>query len=362
VLHRAMASGMLRDMSSAEVSMRAVRLRAWQGEPELEEDVLVPTPGPGEVLVAVESAGLCHSDLDIMGFAEGSVPWQLPFTLGHETAGVVAALGPGAHGVAEGDPVLLAPLWGCGTCRHCATGADNRCVARWDRRGGGLGVDGGLADYVLVPSTRVLVPIVGLDAKSAAPLADAGLTPYHALQPHLPLRPGAAVVVIGVGGLGHVAVQLLSGLTAARIVALDLRAAARDLAIHAGAHAALDPAEADAADVRSETGPEGAALILDFVGTDETLALACSLVEMGGHVAIVGRGGGTLPTASGLLPLEWSANRPSAGTLPELRDVVELARAGVIQLEIERLTLDEAVDGYRRLREGTIVGRAVVTP
>jgi propanol-preferring alcohol dehydrogenase len=341
--------------------MRAVRLRAWQSEPELEE-VPVPTPGPGEVLVAVASAGLCHSDLDIMSWAEGTMPWQLPFTLGHETAGVVAALGPGARGVAEGDPVLLAPLWGCGTCRHCATGADNRCVARWDGRGGGLGLDGGLADYVLVPSTRVLVPIDGLDPKSAAPLSDAGLTPYHALRPHLPLRPGASVVVIGVGGLGHVAMQLLSGLTAARVVALEPRATARDLALEAGAHAVLDAREADASDVHEATGSEGAALVLDFVGTDETLALACSLLEMGGHVTIVGRGGGTLPTAAGLLPLEWSASRPSAGTLPELREVVELARAGVVRLEIEQLGLEEAVDGYRRLREGEIVGRAVATP
>jgi alcohol dehydrogenase, propanol-preferring len=341
--------------------MRAVRLRAWQAEPEF-EDVPVPSPGPGEVLVAVESAGLCHSDLDIMGFAEGTMPWQLPFTLGHETAGTVVALGPGASGFDEGDRVLLAPLWGCGACRHCAGGADNRCLVNWERRGGGLGADGGLAEFVLVPSTRPLVRIDGLDPASAAPLADAGLTPYHALRPHLPIRPGASVVVIGVGGLGHVAIQLLRSLTPARIVAVDLRHSARDLALDAGAHVAIDPTEAEAADVRLESGAEGAALVLDFVGSDDTVALACSVVEMGGHVTIVGRGGGTLPTAAGLLPLEWSASRPSAGTVAELREVVELARAGVVELELERLALDEALDGYRRLREGTIVGRAVVTP
>jgi propanol-preferring alcohol dehydrogenase len=333
--------------------MKALQLVAWQREPELRE-VPVPEPGPGEVLVKIAGAGLCHSDLDIMGWPPDTMPWRLPFTLGHESAGTVAALGPGAEGVAVGDAVLVHTFWGCGTCRHCATGAENRCLQRREGRGGGLGVDGGVAEYLLIPSPRLLVPIGGLDPAAAAPLADAALTPYRALRSHLPLRPGSTAVVVGVGGLGHVAVQLLAALTPARIVAVDVRPEARSLALELGAHAAVEPASVDV--------PDGAALVLDFVGSDATLALAADVVETGGHVTLVGRGGGSFPAASPDLPVEWSLNRISCGTRTELFEVVELARAGVIRLEVERIGIDDALDAYRRLRAGEIVGRAVVVP
>jgi alcohol dehydrogenase, propanol-preferring len=339
--------------------MRALQFTAWQQEPEL-RDVDVPGPGPGEVLVKVASAGLCHSDLEIMDWPAGTMPWELPFTLGHETAGTVAALGAGASGVAEGDPVLVFALWGCSSCRHCVTGAFNLCTTRPpERAGSGLGLDGGLAEYLLVPSARLLVPIDGLDPAAAAPLSDAALTPYHAIRPNLPLRPGASVVVIGAGGLGHIAVQLLRALTPARVIAVDLRESARELALEAGAHAALDANGLDAAGVREEAGPDGAALVLDFVGIDATLQLAASVVEIDGHVTIVGLGGGSFPTASSELPRQWSLSRISYGTLPELREVVDLARAGAINIELERISLDDALDGYRRLRDSAVVGRAV---
>jgi alcohol dehydrogenase, propanol-preferring len=342
--------------------MKAVQLVRWQAEPELRE-VDVPEPGAGEVLVKVGSAGLCHSDIEIMDWPVDTMPWQLPFTLGHETAGAVAALGPGASGLAEGDPVLVYALWGCGSCRQCVAGAENVCSRRPpERAGSGLGSDGGLAEYLLVPSPRLLVPIDGLDPALAAPLSDAGLTPYHALRQQLPLRPGSSVVVIGAGGLGHIAIQLLRALTPARVIGIDLRKSARELAVAAGAHAALDANGLDAAGVRDETGPDGAALVLDFVAVDATLELAAGVVEIDGHVTIVGLGGGSFPTASKELPRQWSASRVSYGTLPELREVVELARAGVFEIEVERLSLDDAVDGYRRLRDSAVVGRAVVVP
>jgi propanol-preferring alcohol dehydrogenase len=341
--------------------VKALQLTGWQTEPEL-RDVDVPRPAPGEVLLEVESAGLCHSDLEIMDWPAGTQPWELPFTLGHETAGTVAALGPGASGFAEGDPVLVFAMWGCGSCRFCVTGAANLCTRRPARPGSGIGADGGLAEYLLVPSPRFLVPIDGLDPVTAAPLADAALTPYHALRQRLPLRPGASVVVIGAGGLGHIAVQLLRALTPARVVAVDVRESARELALAAGAHAALDGNGLDAAGVREETGADGAALVLDFVGVDSTLRLASDVVEMDGHVTIVGLGGGSFPTASVALPRQWSASRISYGTIPELREVVELARNGTIQIAVARFSLDTALDGYRRLRESAVVGRAVAVP
>jgi propanol-preferring alcohol dehydrogenase len=339
--------------------MKAVQLVRWQAEPELRE-LDVPELGLGEVLVKVAGAGLCHSDLHLLDWPEGTLPFEVPFTLGHETAGTVAAVGPGVSALDEGDAVLVYGPWGCGTCWHCARGAENLCPERHGR-GCGLGFDGGLAEYVVVPSARLLVPIGDLDPVDAAPLTDAALTPYHAIKSELwRLRPGSFVVVIGVGGLGHAAVQLLRELSPARIVAVDLREHPRRLALAAGAHAALDANGLEPADVRAELGADGAALVLDFVGTDETLRLAGSVLATGGHVSMVGLGGGTFPMAFGSVPLEWSLSRPSWGTLPELHEVVALA--GVLELEVERLSLDEAIDGYRRLREGTVVGRAVVVP
>jgi alcohol dehydrogenase, propanol-preferring len=344
--------------------MQAVQLVRWQSGPELRE-VEVPKPAPGEVLVKVAAAGLCHSDLHVMEWPEGTFPWSLPFTLGHENAGHVAQLGEGVTGLAEGDAVLVYGPWGCGTCRQCIRGAENLCDRRLERPGTGcgLGFDGGLAEYLLVRSQRHLVPIGDLDPVHAAPLTDAALSPYHALKSELHrLVPGSQVVVIGVGGLGHVAVQLLRELTPARIVAIDLRERARRFALDMGAAAALDADGLRAEDVRAELHGEGATVVLDFVGNDVTLALAAGSMAAGGHVSVVGIGGGTFPMAFGEVPLEWSLSKPSWGTLPELHEVVALARASAIHVEVERLRLDEALDGFRRLHQGEIDGRAVVVP
>jgi len=343
--------------------VRAVQLVRWQAEPEV-RDVAVPEPGPGEILVEVAAAGLCHSDLHLMEWPEGTLPWRLPFTLGHETAGTVAALGPGATGFAEGDRVLVYGPWGCGACVQCVRGAENLCLHRFDQPGAGcgLGYDGGLADYVVVPSTRLLVPLGDLDPVLAAPLTDAALTPYHALRPELHrLVPGSSVVVIGVGGLGQIAVQLVRALSPARVVAVDLREQSRALALRHGADAALDAARLTAADVRDELGG-GATMVLDFVGNDATLVLAAGTIEIGGQVALVGLGGGSFPMTFGSVPLEWSLRRPSWGTLPELHEVVALARSDAIEIEVEQFRLDDALDGYRRLRAGDVTGRAVVVP
>ena len=343
--------------------MRAVRLLAWQTEPELLE-VEPPEPDAGGVLLRMDAAGLCHSDLSVMDWPEGTLPWSLPLTLGHENAGTVAAVGSGVTGLAAGDRVVVYGPWGCGSCRHCVRGAENYCehLAELPGRGCGLGYDGGLADYLLVPAAPWLVPIGDLDPVRAAPLTDAGLTAYHAVSSGLPrLRPGSAAVVIGVGGLGHVAVQLLRVLSPARIVAIDPRESSRRLALASGATVALD-SSASADDVRRETGPAGADLVLDFVGSDETLSLAAAVLAVAGHATMVGLGGGTFPMAFGRIPFGASVSRPSWGTLPELHEVVALARAGAIEVEVERFELGEALDAYRRLRDGEIVGRAVVVP
>jgi propanol-preferring alcohol dehydrogenase len=341
--------------------MKSLQLVEWEHEPVLRE-VELPAVVPGGVVLAVEAAGLCHSDLHVMDWPEGTLAWKLPFTLGHEIAGTVTSAGSGVTGVAEGDRVVVYGPWGCGSCRQCVRGAENYCerLEELAARGCGLGLDGGLAEYLLVPSARWVVPIGDLDAVQAAPLSDAGLTSYHAVAAELwRLRPGSVAVVIGVGGLGHVALQILRALSPARVVAVDPRPRSRELALACGADAVLG-GDATAAAVRAETGRRGADLVLDFVGSDSTLRLAASVLAVAGHVAMVGLGGGTFPMAFGSVPFGASVSRPSWGTLPELREVVALAQAGRLSVEVEQFSLDETLVAYRRLRDGEIHGRAVV--
>ena len=342
--------------------MKAIRLTAWEQPAQL-VDVPVPEPGPGEVLVRVAGAGLCHSDLHLMHWPAGSLPYELPFTLGHEVAGTVASLGPGADGVEPGEPVLVYGPWGCGRCPACSVGAEHLCEGTRHGRGAGLGCDGGLAEYVVVPSPRLTVPLDGLDPVVAAPLADAGLTPYHAVRRALDLLgPGTSAVVIGVGGLGHVAVQLLKAVSPARVVAVDIRDEALALATRSGADVALQAGELAAGDLRRAAGGRGAALVVDCVGSDDTLALAAGAVRAGGHVSVIGLAGGTFPMRFRDVPLETSVIFSNWGTRAELAEVVALAREGVIDIEIERVPLAGVPAAYERLAAGAGHGRLVAVP
>ncbi|MET8852744.1 NAD(P)-dependent alcohol dehydrogenase [Amycolatopsis sp. NPDC004625] len=346
---------------SAPRKTPAFRLTAWGRPPSL-ADVDVPDPGGTEVLVRVEAAGICHSDLHVLDAAPGALPYRLPFTLGHEIAGQVETAGPAATGVAAGDRVAVHGPWGCGECRRCTAGEDNYCTARGELpwSGVGLGRDGGMAGHVLVPHPRHLVPIGELAATQAAPLTDAGLTPYHALA-GLTLPEGAAVVVIGAGGLGHVAIQLLRALTPARVFAVDVREEALDLAARSGAHRAL-PVRADTAAVlRRETG--GAEAVLDFVGSGPTLSLGAGVLRPAGRLVLVGSGGGQLTiTKPGPLPPGASVSLPFWGSARELREVIALARAGRLRVETEPFPLTAAAEAVQRLRDGRIRGRAVLVP
>ncbi|MGW1675388.1 NAD(P)-dependent alcohol dehydrogenase [Streptomyces sp. NPDC002324] len=336
------------------------------GQPPEVVDVPVPEPGPGEVLLKVTAAGLCHSDLAVMGWPEEQFPYPLPMILGHEGVGTVAAVGSGVEGPAEGDAVAVYGPWGCGRCPKCAVGKENCCphAAGLGILPPGLGSPGALAEYMVVRSPRHLVPLKGLDPVQAAPLTDAGLTPYHAIVKSLPkLVPGSTAVVIGVGGLGHLAVQLLRALTPARVVALDLSEEKRALAKTVGAHEALLSDDAAAGRIRELTGGTGAEVVLDFVGAPPTLAVAAASVAVEGDVTIVGLGGGTLAVGfGGGLPFEVSASFPYWGSRAELMEVVELARQGVVSSHVETFALEEAPMAYERLHAGDIDGRAVVLP
>ena len=344
--------------------MKAYQLTAWQSAPELRE-VEVPEPGPGQVLVKVGGAGACHSDLHLMDWPEGTMDFDLPFTLGHENAGWVEALGAGVEGLEVGEPVAVYGPWGCGRCRACRLSAENYCERQAELRafGGGLGLDGGMAEFILVPHPRLLLPLHDLDPSEAAPLSDAALTPYHAIKRSLPLLvPGSTAVVIGVGGLGHMAVQILRALTPARIIALDTAPEKLALAREVGADEVLAPGEEAAQRIRELTGGRGAELVLDNVGADDTLAIAVQVAGFQSHVTVVGLAGGSFQFGFGALPFEAQLTIPYWGTAIELMEVLDLARAGKIRAHVERFPLDRVEEVYRRLREGSVDGRAVICP
>jgi propanol-preferring alcohol dehydrogenase len=333
----------------------------WQAPPRLCE-VEVRDPGPGEVLIKVAGAGLCHSDLHVMDFPAGALAYSLPFTLGHENSGWVEAVGPGVREVTAGEPVLVYSVWGCGRCPVCLAGADNYCDNVPLFSGGGLGFDGGLASHMIVPSARFLCPLGDLDPRAVAPLTDAGLSTYHAIKRSLPiLRPGSTAVVIGVGGLGQMAVQILKALSPARVIAVDLSAEKLALAKALGADATVRCDEKAVEHVRDLCGG-GAELVLDVVGSDATLQLAVGVARRLGHLTVIGIAGGSFPYGYLSVPTELAVTSTFYGSIPELNEVVALAASGSIKTEVELFSLDQTSLAYERLREGKIRGRAVVTP
>jgi alcohol dehydrogenase, propanol-preferring len=343
--------------------MRALVLPAWLERPEL-RDVPVPEPGAGEVLVKVAGAGACHSDLHLMDFPPGAMPFDPPFVLGHENTGWVEAHGPGSTGLEIGEPVAVYGPWGCGSCRNCRLSAENYCehAAELPGMAPGIGYDGGMAAFVRVPR-RQLIPLGDLDPVEAAPLTDAGLTPYHAIKRSLPfLVPGSTVVVIGAGGLGHVAIQILRALTPSRIVVIDTAPPKLAQALELGADEALLPDDDPVARVRAATRGLGAELVLDVVGSDDSLASAAKLARVGGQLTVVGIAGGTLPFSFFGIPYECSVASTYWGTAVELEEVLALARVGALHVRVERFALEDALDAYARLRAGAIAGRAVIVP
>jgi propanol-preferring alcohol dehydrogenase len=344
--------------------MRAFQMVRWQAPAEL-RDVAVPVPGPGQVLVRIGGAGACHSDLHVMEWPAGQLPWALPFTLGHENAGWIEMLGPGVEGWARGDAVAIYGPWGCGRCQACRQGRENTCRAgaSLPAAGGGLGRDGGLAEYMLVDSARHLVPLGGLDPVEAAPLSDAALTPYHAIRRHLGLcGPGETVVVIGLGGLGHMAVQLLRAVAPVQVVGVDVADDKLAEGRAAGAHEVVRSDGHAAEAVRALTGGAGAALVLDCVGADATLALGARVLRPEGRLVIIGLAGGALPTSFFALPYDAAIESSYWGTISELGEVIALAAAGRVRAHVERYRLAEAAEVYARLRAGRVRGRAVIVP
>ncbi|NUR82542.1 MAG: NAD(P)-dependent alcohol dehydrogenase [Nonomuraea sp.] len=342
--------------------MKAVQYRTVGQAPEVVE-IPRPEPGPGQVLLRVTAAGVCHSDIAIMSWPAEAFPFALPLTLGHEGVGTVAEVGAGVTGVRVGEEVAVYGPWGCGRCARCAQGRENYCLRAGELgiQPPGLGAPGAIAEYLLVDSDRHLVPLDGLDPVQAVPLTDAGLTPYHAIKGSLgKLVPGSTAVVIGAGGLGHLAIQLLRAMTPARVVALDVSTAKLELASEVGAHEVVMSDEQAAMEVRKLTGGLGADVVLDFVGAQPTVDTAAACAASEGDVVIVGLGGGAVPVGFGSTAYEVSVRAPYWGSRGELIEVLELARAGAISVHTETYPIEQAPLAYERLHAGEIRGRAVI--
>ncbi|HUV10375.1 MAG TPA: NAD(P)-dependent alcohol dehydrogenase [Acidimicrobiia bacterium] len=341
--------------------MQAARLHGYEQDFVVEE-IADPEPGPGQVLVRIGASGACHSDLHVRSGAMAAMPFPpFPWTLGHENAGWVEALGAGAEGFEVGEPVAVFGGWGCGLCRVCLGGEEQLCdVMRW----GGIGRPGGYAELLVVPSTRHLVRLAALDPVDAAALTDAGLTPYRAVKKVLGrLVPGTTVVSIGVGGLGHFGLQLLKELSPAKVIAVDTEEAKRDLAADLGADLVVDPLAGGAVtEITSFTGGNGADVVLDFVGADDTLGLAARAVGRKGTIVLLGLAGGAVPFSFFGLPTEAELTTSSWGSRNELAEVIALADQGRLHGHVERHPLKAINAVFERLEHGTIEGRAVLMP
>jgi propanol-preferring alcohol dehydrogenase len=342
--------------------MKAARLHAY-GKPLVVEEVPTPRPGPGEVLVKIEGAGFCHSDLHVIDGEIQILP-RLPLTLGHENAGVVAAVGAGVAAVREGDPVVVYGGWGCGRCDCCVTGSEQLCVTpKWV----GLSeYDGGYAQYLLVPRERYLVKLSQLAPKLAAPLTDAALTPYRAIKKALPfLEPDHPVLVIGLGGLGQYGVKLLRLLSGCEVIAVDVSPQKLNVARQLGASHVFNAKDPELQSKLKElTHGEGVAASFDFVGSDATLSLAITSTRTLGKVSQIGLAGGAAHMrALRNVRFEVLFETTLWGTLKELREVIALVENGRLSMiPVELFPLERINDAYARLKQGEIAGRAIVIP
>ena len=344
--------------------MRAVVL-VEPGRVEITE-VPDPVAGPGEVLVRVQAAGVCQTDVHLRRGTDTRTPAGT--VLGHEVAGQVVDTGPGASGWSVGDRVVVYPVWSCGTCGPCAGGQDNACLGTGDRRRTpptpGVTVDGGMAGLIAVPSDR-LIGTGSLDPAVAATLADAALSPYGAIGPVADrLGAGTTAVVIGAGGLGRMALQILGATTACRIAVVDRSAEA--LADVAGSVDLALPADSPGlvADLLAFTGGYGAQAVFDFVGVDATLALAADVVAPFGAIQVTGMCGGTLTLtadAASRLPRGASITpRLFSGTRADLAQSVRLAQVGSLAPVIIEYPFQQALRALNDLEAGRVRGRAVL--
>jgi NAD+-dependent secondary alcohol dehydrogenase Adh1 len=341
--------------------MKAVRLHGYHQQPVVED---VPEPavkGPLDVVVKIGGAGVCRTDLHIIEgqWADAMAP-ALPYTLGHENAGWVHEIGAGVTSVAVGDTVILHPTPTCGLCHACRAGNDMHCE---NNSFPGLSHDGGMAEYLLT-SARCCVKLdPSTQPKDVAALADAGITAYHAVRKAVPLLyPGTTATVIGAGGLGHIGIQCLAALTAAKIIVVDRNPDALKLAEQLGADHTVVGDGNQVAAVKDLTGGHGADVVLDFVAEQGAEQDAFAMTRPAGSYFVIGYGGTVhIPTLD-IISTERNIIGNIVGTYNDLAELMVLAQAGKVTLHTKTYPLDAAVEAIGDLDAGRVRGRAILVP
>ena len=342
-------------------TMRAVRVVGYHQNLEMAEVPVPEAKGPFDVVVKIGGAGVCRTDLHILEgqWAEKSQV-QLPYTIGHENAGWVSGVGSAVTNVKEGDKVIVHPLITCGLCRACRSGDDVHCEKN---QFPGISTNGGYAEYLLT-SARSLVKIDdSLEPSDIAALADAGLTAYHAAaKASRRLTPRDTCVVIGAGGLGHIGIQVLKALTAARIVVVDRNADAVKLAQTIGADEGIVADGKQVDQVLELTHGTGAEVIVDFVGEGGATAEGIAMLREAGDYYVVGYGENiNIPTID-IVSSEINVIGNLVGSYNDLCDLMALAARGLVTLHTQKYALDDFQTAIDDLNAGTIRGRAILTP
>jgi NAD+-dependent secondary alcohol dehydrogenase Adh1 len=341
--------------------MKAVRIHGYHQRPVVDE---VPEPtvqGPLDVVVKIGGAGVCRTDLHIIEgqWAEAMNP-KLPYTLGHENAGWVHEVGPGVTNVAVGDTVILHPTPTCGLCRACRAGNDMHCE---NSSFPGLSHDGGMAEYLLTSARACVKLDPATQPKDVAALADAGITAYHAVRKAIPLLyPGTTAVLIGAGGLGHIGIQCLAALTAAKIIVVDRNPDALKLAEQLGADHTVVADGRQVGAVKDLTGGNGAEVVLDFVAEQGAEQDGFAMTRPAGSYFVIGYGGTVhIPTLD-IISTERNIIGNIVGTYNDLAELMVLAQAGKVTLHTKTYPLDSAAEAVTDLDAGRVRGRAILVP
>ena len=339
--------------------MKAARLHAY-GEPLVVDEIAEPVAsGPNDVVVRVGATGLCRTDLHLADGVFADISKPLPTVLGHETAGWVQAVGPGVMEFEPGDPVLVYPQRPCGVCPFCRRGEDQFCE-RFEFMGATF--DGGFASLIAT-NARALVKLGRSDPVEMAGLSDGGLTAYGAVKRAVPHLPGGSVaVVIGAGGVGHVAIQLLRTMTAADVVVVEASGAALELARALGARHVIPADGRQVEAVRAITGGQGADVVIDFVGDAGTPSHAFAMLRRAGTYLLVGYGGRLEIPTGDLVFGGFNVVGVAMGTYAELVELAALAERGLVTVTTRTYPLDSIADAMEDLRQGRIAGRAVIVP
>jgi D-arabinose 1-dehydrogenase-like Zn-dependent alcohol dehydrogenase len=350
--------------------MKAARL--YEYSKDFNESVRlvdVPDPeitGPFDVIVKIGGAGVCRTDIHIIQavWRENLGDPKLPYTIGHENAGWVEAVGAAVTGLKKGDPVICHPFITCGLCYPCRTGYDMACE---DGKFPGLdGTDGGYAEYLKTSVRSVIKLAPGTDPVPLAPFADAGITAYHAVIKALPyIHPGTTVVVVGIGGLGHFGVQLLKVMSPATVIALDTSRERLEFAERLGADkVALAGDDGGVAEILKLTGGKGADVILDFVAETGTPAFALQYMRQarGGTYITVGYGGDIRPSTLDLISKEFNIIGSIVGSYAELTELMELNHQGRVHISATTFPMSEYARALTELDKGHVLGRGVLVP